>query len=136
MERRTSRGIILLSKTKFVRSIYLAAVIALLAPLLARADSLPSRDPYVVVPMLQAWHEHGSFARLESILGKPDEESIGGFSITRFRLTDGTSIYVESTPAHNRIFTINRSAPGELANRLYEPLYGDLRHSPPSSESF
>jgi hypothetical protein len=108
----------------------------LLVPLAVRADALPSRDPGVVVPMLQAWHEHGSFASIERILGKPDEETISGFSITTFHLKDGTSVYVKATPSHNRIFGISRSAPGALVETLYEPLGGDLDHPVPGSAPF
>ena len=50
------------------------------------ADAAPSRDPQVVLPLLQSWHEHGSFARLETMLGKPDSDTISGFSITEFKL--------------------------------------------------
>jgi hypothetical protein len=105
-------------------------------PLAARADALSSRDPGVVLPKLQGWHEHGSFASIERILGKPDEETISGFSITTFRLKDGTSVYVKATPSHNRILGISRSAPGALAETLYEPLEGDLDHPAPSSAPF
>jgi len=108
----------------------------LLIPLAARADALPSRDPQVVVPLLQTWHEHGSFASIERILGKPDDETISGFSITTFRLKDGTSVYVKATPSHNRVFGISRSAPGALAETVYEPLEGDLDHPVPSSAPF
>ena len=113
-----------------------AALFLILLSLAARAGSLPSRDPGVVLPKLAAWHEHGSFAQLERILGKPDEESISGFSITTFRLKDGTSVYVEATPSHNRIFGINRSAPGDLAETIYEPLDGDLDHPLTTSAPF
>jgi hypothetical protein len=113
-----------------------ALLFSVLLPLAARAGTLPSRDPHVVLPLLQAWHEHGSFARLEQILGAPDEESISGFSITTFRLKDGTSVYVKATPGHNRIFGISRSAPGVLVETLYEPLGGDLDHPVPVSAPF
>jgi hypothetical protein len=108
----------------------------LLVPLTACADALPSREPGVVLPKLQAWHEHGSFASIVRILGKPDEETISGFSISTFRLTDGTAVYVKATPSHNRIFGISRSAPGAMAETLYEPLGGDLDHPVPGSAPF
>ncbi len=111
-------------------------LLALALPLAARADFLPSRDPQVVVPLLRTWHEHGSFARLEHILGRPDAETISGFSLTEFRLADGTSIYVHATPSRNRIYNISRSAPGSLAQTLYEPLDGDLDHPLPASAPF
>ena len=113
-----------------------ALLLSVLLPLASRAGTLPSRDPQVVLPLLQAWHEHGSFARLEQILGAPDEESISGFSITTFRLKDGTSVYVKATPHHNRIFDISRSAPGALVENLYEPLEGDLDHPLATSAPF
>jgi hypothetical protein len=119
-----------------VQRLLFSLLLGLLLPLAARADALPSRDPRVVVPMLQAWHEHGSFARIVSLLGAPDEETISGFSITTFHLKDGTSVYVKATPSHNRIFGISRSAPGVLAESLYEPLGGDLDHPAPSSAPF
>jgi hypothetical protein len=105
-------------------------------PFLIHAAPLPSRDPQVVVPMLRAWHEHGSFARLERILGKPDVDIGSAFSITLFRLADGTSIYVKATPSRNRIYTISRRAPGGLAQTLYEPLDGDLDKPEPASAPF
>jgi len=111
-------------------------LVGLLLPLAARADTLPSREPGVVLPKLEAWHEHGSFASLERILGRPDAEVISGFSVTTFRLKDGTSVYVEATPSHNRIFGINRSAPGVLAETIYEPLDGDLDHPLTTSAPF
>jgi hypothetical protein len=114
----------------------LAVVLALCFPLSAHAGSLPSRDPRAVVPLLEAWHEHGSFAHLERILGRPDGEAIAGFSITEFKLNDGTSIWVRSTPSHNRIYAITRSAPGGLAQTLYEPLARDLDWPQPSSAPF
>jgi hypothetical protein len=117
-------------------SILGALLLSVLFPLHSRAGTLPSRDPQVIVPLLRAWHEHGSFARLEQILGAPDDESISGFSIATFRLKDGTSIYVKATPSHNRIFGISRSAPGVLAENLYEPLDGDLDHPLTTSAPF
>jgi hypothetical protein len=111
-------------------------LLAFILPLAARADSLPSREPQVVVPLLKAWHEHGSFGHLEQILGRPDGESISGFSVTEFRLADGTSVYVKATPSHNRIYTISRSAPGGLAETLYEPLRTDLDRPQPASAPF
>lgn len=86
--------------------------------------------------MLDAWHEHGSFARLEAILGKPDDETISGFSITEFKLADGSSVYVKATPSHNRIYTINRRVTGRLAETLYEPLVPYLDHPLPASAPF
>jgi len=114
----------------------LVLLLVLALPLAARADALPSRDPQVVVPLLRAWSEHGSFAHLEHILGRPDTETISGFSLTEFRLADGTSIYVHATPSRNRIYTISRRAPGSLAQLLYEPLDGDLDHPLPASAPF
>jgi hypothetical protein len=111
-------------------------LLALALPLAARAEALPSRDPQVVVPLLRAWHEHGSFAHLEHILGRPDTETISGFSLTEFRLSDGTSIYVHATPNRNRVYTISRRAPGGLAHMLYDPLDGDLDHPQPASAPF
>ncbi len=111
-------------------------ILALALPLAARADTLPSRDPQVVVPLLRAWAEHGSFARLEQILGRPDLETISGFAIAEFRLADGTSVYVKTTPAHHRIYMISRSAPGGLQQTLYEPLAGDLDDPLPASAPF
>jgi hypothetical protein len=109
---------------------------ALLAPLAAQGASLPSRDPQVVLPLLERWHEHKGFFQLEHILGRADRETISGFAITIFDLTDGTSIYVSSTPSHNRIFTIRRSAPGGLAETLYEPLRTDLDDPQPTSAPY
>ncbi len=113
-----------------------AFLLTLVFSVAVRADSLPSRDPQVVVPLLQAWHEHGSFARLEQILGRPDAETISGFSLDAFRLSDGTSVYVHATPSHNRVYTITRSAPGGLAETLYGPLAGDLDRPQPASAPF
>jgi hypothetical protein len=107
-----------------------------LLPLAARADTLPSRDPHVVVPLLQAFHEHGSFARLKQILGAPDREELSGFSITVFRLTDGSSVYVKATPRHNRIYDISSRAPGVLAWTLYSPMVPDLDHPIPASAPY
>ncbi len=111
-------------------------LLALALPLATRADSLPSRDPRVVVPLLRAWHEHGSFAHLEHILGRPDTETISGLSLSEFRLSDGSSIYVHATPSHNRIYTITRRAPAGLAQMLYEPISGDLDKPQPASAPF
>ncbi len=111
-------------------------LLGLVFSLAARANPLPSRDARVVVPLLRGWHEHGSFARLEHILGRPDAETISGFALTEFRLTDGTSIFVHATPSHNRVYTITRSAPGGLAQTLYEPLAGDLDRPQPASAPF
>jgi hypothetical protein len=102
----------------------------------ARATTLPSRDPRVVVPLLQAFHEHEGFGRILRILGAPDGDIGSAYSITIFRLRDGTSVYVKATPSRNRIFYITRSAPGSLAQTLYEPLDRDLRHPVPSSAPF
>ena len=107
-----------------------------LATLSVRADPLPSRDPQVVVPLLQAFHEHESFGRLLHILGRPEAQTISGYSITVFRLNDGTSVYVKASPSRNRIFDITRSAPGSLVQTLYEPLDRDLDHPMPSSAPF
>jgi hypothetical protein len=109
---------------------------ALLLPLAARSATLPSRDPQVVLPLLARWHEHKGFFQLEHILGRADSETISGFAITVFNLSDGTSIYVSSTPSHNRIFTIRRSAPGGLAETLYEPLRNDLDQPQPTSAPY
>jgi len=111
-------------------------LLAFALPLAARADALPSRDPQVVVPLLRAWHEPGGFARLEHILGRPDTDIGSAFSITVFRLNDGTSIYVKATPSRNRIYTISRSSPGGLSQTIYEPLGGDLDHPVPASAPF
>jgi len=111
-------------------------LLALALPLAARADALPSRDPQVVVPLLRAWHEHGSFAHLEHILGRPDMDIGSAFSITVFRLNDGTSVYVKAAPGRERIYTISRSSPGSLAHMLYEPLDSDLDHPQPASAPF
>ena len=110
-----------------------AVLFAILLPLAAPASPLPSRDPQVVLPLLQRWHEHKGFFQLEHILGRADREAIAGFAITVFDLSDGTLIYVSSTPSHNRIFTIRRSAPGGLAETLYEPLDRDLDQPLPAS---
>jgi hypothetical protein len=119
------------------RHAFLALVVALLfAPLTGRSDTLPSRDPRIVLPLLLAFREHGSFGRIQQILGAPDADAISGFSITTFRLNDGTSVYVKATPSHNRIYTISRSAPGALVETLYEPLDRDLRHPLPDSAPF
>jgi hypothetical protein len=123
-------------KVRAVMKRFAILLIGLLLPLAVHADTLPSRDPGVVVPQLQAWHEHGSFASIVRILGKPDGEVISGFSITTFHLKDGTSIYVRSAPSHNRVFGISRSAPGALAETLYEPLDGDLDHPLAASAPF
>jgi hypothetical protein len=112
------------------------AVALLFAPLIAHSDTLPSRDPRIVLPLLQTFHEHESFGRIRQILGVPDGDVVSGFSITTFQLNDGTSVYVKATPSHNRIYTISRSAPGGLVETLYEPLNRDLRHPLPSSAPF
>jgi hypothetical protein len=119
-----------------VVKLFLALLATALLPFAARADSLPSREPGVVLPVLQAWHEHESFARIEQILGKPDMDIGSAFSIAIFRLSDGTSIYVKSTPSRNRIYSISRSKPGGLAETLYEPRDGDLDHPVPGSAPF
>ena len=111
-------------------------LVAALLPLAVRADSLPSRDPQVVVPLLAAFHEHESFGRIVGILGRPEDETISGFSISIFHLEDGSSVYVKATPSRNRIFEISRSAPGALVQTLYDPLHHDLRHPAPSSAPF
>ena len=111
-------------------------LVAALLPNSARADTLPSRDPQVVVPLLAAFHEHEGFGHIVRILGRPETETISGFSISIFRLEDGTSIYVKATPSRNRIFDISLSAPGGLVQPLYDPLDCDLRHPVPSSAPF
>jgi hypothetical protein len=121
---------------KLLRMSKLLLLLVLALPLAARADSLPSRDPQVVLPLLERWHEHKGFFQLEHILGRADRQSISGFAISVFDLTDGTSVYVASTPSHNRIFTIRRSAPGGLAQTLYEPLPGDLDRPLPASAPY
>ena len=118
------------------KNVVLIALTWVLAIAGARAESLPSRDPQVVVPLLRAFHEHEGFGRVMGILGRPEEEAISGYSITVFRLEDGTSVYVKATPSHNRIFCISRSAPGGLAEMLYDPLTRDLRQPVPSSAPF
>ena len=107
-----------------------------LAATSAHATSLPSRDPQVVVPLLAAFHEHEGFGHIVGILGPPEMETIGGFSISIFHLEDGSSIYVKATPSRNRIFGITRSAPGSLVQTLYDPRNRDLRHPAPSSAPF
>ena len=116
--------------------VLLSILAAFSLPFAAQAAALPSRDPQVVVPLLQAWREHGSFLRLEHILGRPDREVVSGMAVSVFDLRDGTSIYVKSTPSHNRIYTISRSAPGRLIETLYEPLAGDLDRPQPASAPF
>jgi hypothetical protein len=123
-------------KVMAVMKPFAVLLIGLFLPLAVRADTLPSREPGVVLPKLQAWHEHGSFASIERILGRPDDEAISGFSISTFHLKDGTSVYVKATPSHNRIFGISRSAPGALVETVYEPLGDDLDHPVPSSAPF
>lgn len=105
-------------------------------PLAVHAAPLPSRDPHVVIPLLRAFHEHGSFARIEQILGAPDTDIGSGFSISVFHLKDGSSVYVKASPSRNRIYTIDRRAPGALAQTLYSPLVPDLDHPVPSSAPF
>jgi hypothetical protein len=100
------------------------------------ASPLPSRDPQVVVPMLAAFHEHEGFGHVVRILGRPETETISGFSLSIFHLEDGSSVYVKASPSRNRIFEITRSAPGSLAQTLYDPLYHDLRHPVPASAPF
>jgi hypothetical protein len=121
----------LLHVTKFLPLLF-----ALTLPLTARTATLPSRDPQVVLPLLERWHEHKGFFQLEHILGRADSQTISGFAISVFALRDGTSLYVSSTPSHNRIFTIRRSAPGRLAETLYEPLAGDLDQPLPASAPY
>jgi hypothetical protein len=50
--------------------------LAFLAPLVASAATIPSRDPQVVLPLLERWHEHKGFFQLEHILGRADRETI------------------------------------------------------------
>lgn len=110
-------------------------LLALVCPLAARADTLPSRDPRAVVPLLQAWHEHDGYGRLTSILGKPDMDIGNGIHIWVFRLDDGTSIYANAAQ-RDRLIGISRSAPGGLAQKLYQPIAHDLDRPQPSSAPF
>jgi hypothetical protein len=114
----------------------LLPLLLLVLPFCLRAATLPSRDPQVVLPLLERWHEHKGFFQLEHILGRADSQTLSGFAVSVFALRDGTSIYVSSTPSHNRVFTIRRSAPGGLAETLYEPLTGNLDQPLPSSAPY
>jgi hypothetical protein len=118
-----------------VKTVLLLVTLAL-ATSHASANPLPSRDPQVVIPLLQAFHEHEGFGRIEQILGSPDSNAVSGFSITTFQLSDGTSVFIQATPSHNRIYTITYRAPGSLAETLYDPRNRDLRHPLPSSAPF
>jgi hypothetical protein len=116
-------------------SILGALLLSVLLPVAARADTLPSRDPQVVVPLLQGWHEHDGYARLTQILGKPDADVGSGLYIWVFRLQDGSSIYVHAGQ-YDRLMGISRSKPGGLAQKLYTPMGHDLDHPVPASAPF
>ena len=123
------------AKLSGVTKLLSVLVLALFVSDAARADSLPSRDPQVVVPLLRAWHEHDGYARLTHILGRPDSDIGSGIFIWVFRLNDGTSVYA-SAAQRDRLISINRRAPGGLAQKLYQPIAHDLDRSQPSSAPF
>jgi hypothetical protein len=118
------------------RTLFVVFSLLCLGAVRGHATPLPSRDPQVVVPLLRAFHEHEGFGTIERILGRPDTDIGSAYSITVFRLEDGTSVYVKATPSRNRVFAITRSHPGALAQTLYEPLGRYLDHPQPHSAPF
>jgi hypothetical protein len=116
-------------------SILGALLLSVLFSLHSRAGTFPSRDPQVVVPLLQAWHEHDGYRRLTQVLGRPDGDVGSGLYIWTFRLTDGTTVYA-SAGQLNRMMGISRSAPGGLKQTLYTPMAHDLDHPVPASAPF
>lgn len=122
-------------ETDDVAKVLIALLVALLPSVAAQADPLPSRDPHVVVPLLRAWHEHDGYDQLTHILGKPDMDIGSGIFIWVFRLKDGTSVYANAAQ-RDRMISISRSAPGGLAQKLYQPIAHDLDRPQPASAPF
>jgi hypothetical protein len=118
-----------------VAKVLIALFFALFISLTARANPLPSRDPRIIVPLLQTWHEHDGFSRLTLLLGQPDLDIGSSIHIWVFRLNDGTSIYANAAQ-RDRMISISRSAPGGLAQKLYQPIAHDLDRPQPSSAPF
>jgi len=92
-----------------MRVIFLITLAAFLFTAMVRADDspkLPSRNPFVVLPLLKKFSSKDDYSRITQILGKEDFDIGSAFREPVFNLTDGTSIRAKVSLDGKRLFFI------------------------------
>lgn len=80
--------------TRYLTTVVLLINVCSVAVVAGNAPRLPSRDPVVVVPLLQSFTAGKAYKDVVAILGKADLDVGGASPSATFRLSDGSSIHV------------------------------------------